>query len=137
MHDDRQTYEKSFRIPKNSSEYLIKCQNLKFTDLAFNNSAEILESIYLGNENIYLRTDGLSQSSSSILYLLSLSAGDLLKKLDFCLQNFPISYWNMDVHCKIDEFQTLAPNLIFQKVFLHPQIVFICISMIPHLLLKT
>ena len=52
------TYEKSSRIPKNFSEYLIKCQNLKFTDLAFKHSAERLESIYLGNENIYLRTDG-------------------------------------------------------------------------------
>ena len=60
MQNDRYTYEKSFRIPKNVSEYLIMSKNLKFTELAFKHSAEILESIYLGNENIYLRTDGFS-----------------------------------------------------------------------------
>ena len=60
MQNDRNTYEKSFQIPKHFSESLIKSQNAKFTYFAFTHSSEILESIYLGNENIYLRTEGFS-----------------------------------------------------------------------------
>ena len=60
MQNGRNTYEKSFQIPEHFSESLIKSQNVKFTDFAFKHSAEILESIYLGNENIYLRTEGFS-----------------------------------------------------------------------------
>ena len=60
MQNDRNTYEKIFQIPKHFSESVIKSQNVKFTHFAFTHSAEILESIYLANENIYLRTEGFS-----------------------------------------------------------------------------
>ena len=60
MRNHRYTYENNFRIKKNFLKYLIRSKNVKFTDFAFIHSAELLESMYLGNENIYLRTEGFS-----------------------------------------------------------------------------